>query len=258
MSGGGFFNPTGVLSFSNSSLCSQLCPSSMWDGPWALCPPFHPLFLLPTLSCRCLGEDALRAIRPPPCEACLSLSAFLSVPRAKDALEAQAHSPSLHSEPAAAICQLLLFPKKPKTRDRPRSERQRTPKFFRAGGMGRALLKAEPPLRLPRPLCSPFPMFFGWTADVPAPVWSSPGNQLAGVGAQRYWRAVHPGVLPARGSRGAEAPTAIGNVVLASPAMPLTAQPGSLGIYIIILLIFFLVRQYCAFSVTFFSFGGKK
>lgn len=159
MSGGGFFNPTGVLSFSNSSLCSQLCPSSMWDGPWALCPPFHPLFLLPTLSCRCLGEDALRAIRPPPCEACLSLSAFLSVPRAKDALEAQAHSPSLHSEPAAAICQLLLFPKKPKTRDRPRSERQQTPKFFRAGGMGRALLKAEPPFGLLAPFAPPFLCF---------------------------------------------------------------------------------------------------
>lgn len=52
--------------------------------------------------------------------------AFLFVPRAKDAPEARAHSPSLHSEPAVAIRQLLLFPKK--TCKRPRSERRRAPR----------------------------------------------------------------------------------------------------------------------------------
>lgn len=200
---------------------------------------------------RCLGEDALRAIRPPPREACLSLPAFLSVPRARDALEARAHCPSLHSEPAAAIRQLLLFPNKP--RARPRSERQRTPRTAGPGNVssiaaGRA--PSSPPLL-------PFPTFSDGTADVPA--GSSLGNQPEKE--PKGPRGLHPRALPVWGGRGAEAPTAIGNRVLVSPTMPLAARLGSLGIYIIFF--FFLVRQYCAFLVWFcfvflFSFGGKK
>lgn len=158
MGGGGFFNPAGVLSFSKSLSCFQLCPSSCAGVAGLSAHPSHPVFLLPppALSCRCLGEDALRAIRPPPREACLSLSAFLSVLQAKDALEARAHSPSLHSEPAAAICQLLLFPKKEKiTRDRPRSERQRTPKTSGPGERVEHRRRQNHP-QPPRPLCSPF------------------------------------------------------------------------------------------------------
>lgn len=153
-----FFNPAGVWGFSKSLLCFQLCASSgagvVRGGCRAFCPSFSPDFPSSPLSCRCLGEDALRAIRPPPREACLSLSAFLSVLRAKDALEARAHSPSLHSEPAAAICQLLLFPKKKPATDPGLSGSERPRLQDRGNGLSIAEGRALP--RPPRPLCSPF------------------------------------------------------------------------------------------------------
>lgn len=105
--------------------------------------------------------------------------AFLYVPRAKDAPEARAHSPSLHSEPAVAIRQLLLFPKKP-AKDHGLSGGERPGLRGRGNGSsgteGRAPPASSPPLLL-------FPTFRDRTADAPA--WSSPGIRPAGDGAQR-------------------------------------------------------------------------
>lgn len=136
--------------------------------------------------------------------------------------------------PFANFC----FFQKKKTRDRSRSERQRTPETSGPGERVEHRRRQSPALAS-SPSLLPSPMFSDGTADAPAPAWSSPGNRPAGDRAQRYRGAVHPRVLPARGGRGAEAPMAIGNTVLASPAMLLAARPGSLGIYIIILLFFF-------------------
>lgn len=59
-------------------------------------------------------------------------------------------------------------------------------------------------------------------------------------------------MLPARGGRGAKAPAATGNTVLASPAMPPATWPGSLGVYIIILfLIFFFCETVLCFLFFF-------
>lgn len=65
-------------------------------------------------------------------------------------------------------------------------------------------------------------------------------------------------MLPAGGGREAEAPTAIGNTVLASPAMPLAARPGSLGIYIIIFILFFFGETVLCFFFFFFFLVEKS
>lgn len=139
--------------------------------PGGRCSPCHP-------------TTAARSLPVPP--------GFLSVPRAKDALEARAHSPSPHSEPAAAICQLLLFPKKNPAPDPGLSGSERP--RLQGRGNGLSIAAGRAPSRPPRPLCSPFPTFSDGTADVPA--GSSPGNQPAGDGAQRYRGAAAPGLCP--------------------------------------------------------------
>lgn len=169
---------------------------------------------------RCLGEDALRAIRPPPCEACLSLPASLSVLRARSALKARAQPP------LCTLNQPLPFAKlrcSQASRARPGCERQR-----RARGRG-ALghRRGQSPLRPPRPLCSLFPTFPDGTADAPA------------------------GRSPKVPGTAGEAPTAMGNRVLASPTTPLAARLGSLGIYIILLFYFFSGETVLCFLVWF-------
>ncbi|XP_052671719.1 uncharacterized protein LOC128154726 [Harpia harpyja] len=136
---------------------------TLWFAASQGCWAEHPVVLTMTRGAvrRCLGEDALRAIRPPPREACLSLSAFLSVLQAKDALEARAHSPSLHSEPAAAICQLLLFPKKKKNpaTDPGLSGSERPRLQGRGNGSSVAEGRTTPSLLA---LFAPLSYIFGW------------------------------------------------------------------------------------------------
>lgn len=154
--------------------------------PGGRCSPCHP-------------TTAARSLPVPP--------GFLSVPRAKDALEARAHSPSPHSEPAAAICQLLLFPKK-KPRARPRSERQRTPK---TSGPGERVehRRRQSPLSASSPPLLPFSYVFGWDCGCAGRVlsWEPAGRRRS----PKVPGGCSPWALPVWGGRGAEAPTAIGN-----------------------------------------------
>lgn len=231
-----FFNPTGVLRFSvylysvsSFALPAVLVSHEMATGISAH--PSHPISLLPTLSCRCLGEDALRAIRPPPREACLSLPASFLFREQRMPSKRELTPPLCTLNQPLPFANFCFFQKNP-TPDPGLSGSERPRLQGRGNGSSIAAGRApsSPPLL-------PFSYVFGWDCGCAGGVlsWEPAGRKWS----PKVLGGCTPWGLPVWGGRGAEAPTAIGNRVLASPTMPLAARLGSLGIYIILLLFYF-------------------
>lgn len=205
--------------------------------PGGRCSPCHP-------------TTAVRSLPVPP--------GLPFCPASKECPQSASSPPSLHSEPAAAIRQIPLFPNSP--RARPRSERQRTSEGSGPGGAAGASPQAEPPPGLRAPSAPFFPHFrMGLRMRRRGPLGKRPGRspKVPGAAAPGSARAGRPG------SRGTDGDWE------QSPGVTHDAA-GSLArltrdIYYIIIL-FFLVRQYCAFwfgfvllfFFIFFPFGGKK
>lgn len=147
---------------------------------------FLPILLtLFPFSCRCLGEDALCAIRPPPRQACLSLPAFLSVPRAKDAPKSELTPPLCTLNQPLPFANFCFFQENPvPDPGLSGSERPR----FQGRGNGSSIATGRDPSRPPSPLC---PLFLRFRMGLRM---CQRGPLLGG--AQRYRGGCTPGLCP--------------------------------------------------------------